>query len=529
MSPLPPPLPTPKKPARRAAGPAKTSLTPSATSIPTLPSIAHLREQLIRGGRSALELLTHCRDSIERLNPTLNALPTLCLDRAQDEAKKIDQALHHERTKKTTRPGLPLGPLAGMPYCAKDIFETAGVRTTYGSPIFQHSIPKKDAAIVARLRQSGAVLIGKSNTPEFAAGSQTFNTIFGATKNPWDLARTCGGSTGGGAVALATQMTVIADGSDLAASLRNPASFCGITGLRPSSHLEPRLQAGLNTFNTLSMVGPLARNIADLREMFLAIFDSAGCAPRAGQRLADWASLRTHQAQSRLAAMPSKRKIRLGWAPDWGGLPLETAVAETLEAAKAELVRHGIELVEGFPQLPDYRQAFLTLRGEYFVHEFNELYQHHRASLKDTVVWNIEQGLALSCEAIAKAHKIRAACLKKVELYMREHNLDALAGATAQVLPFDLDKPFIDEINGHKLDTYVDWLASNFWVTIAGLPAVSLPAGFAPIPHATGGPLGQGRLPVGLQLVGLWGQDLRLLDLAEKIETHLTPLTRSSS
>jgi amidase len=486
-----------------------------APASPRFPSVSDSRKLLAQGKLSAAELLAEHLGTISARNPVLNALPTLCVERALDEAKALDQQLTAQRNKAAAGHARGVGPLAGMVYCAKDMHDTEGVRTTYGSPIFAHRIPKKDAEIVRRIRAAGALLVGKSNTPEFAAGAQTFNQVFGATRNPWDVSRTCGGSTGGGAVALASGMVMLADGSDLSASLRNPASFCGVVGLRPSSHLEPRLQTGLNPFNTLSMVGPMARTVADTRELFLAIFDPQGCQP--DRTLMDWVTLRSRQAATRQQRIPDRggRPLRLGWAPDWGGLPVQHEVAALLKNTRAQLESQGIELVEGFPGLPDYREAFMTLRGEYFVSELSELYQHHRSALKETVVWNIEQGMALTCSEIARAQKTRSITLARVERYMREHDLDGIAGATSQVLPFDLDTPFITEINGKSLDTYIDWVASNFWVAVAGLPAISIPAGL------TTDSVGGSPLPVGLQIVGRWGEDMALLDTAEAIETLL--------
>ena len=472
-------------------------------------TVSAARRLLAAGKTSCKELLADHSATIAARNPTVNALPTLCLERAEQEAARLDKILADQRRGRTSA---GVGPLTGLPYCAKDIFDTEGLRTTYGSTIYSNHVPKKDAEIVRRIRAAGALLIGKSNTPEFAAGSQTFNAVFGATRNPWDLTKTCGGSTGGGAVALATNMVMLADGSDLAASLRNPASFCGVAGLRPSSHLEPRLQSGANPFNTLSMVGPMARNVDDLRELFLAIIDPAGCS--ANRTLSQWVHLRDAQSRERMQMRKAKgkRKLRLGWSPTWGGLPVEHAVTQAMDRCATSLAASGVELIEGFAKLPDVRSAFLTLRGAYFMAEFGELYAHQRSALKDTVIWNIEQGMALSASEIVKAEKVRALARTRIEDFMAQHDLDALAGPTNQVLPFELDTPYITEINGQKLDTYIDWLASNFIFTVAGLPAISIPGGFAsPAP-------GETPLPVGLQLVARWGDDMALLDIAQQLE-----------
>lgn len=474
-------------------------------------SIRQTRRLLAQRKLSALELLQTHERRVASQNPVLNAIPTLCLERAHAEAKAIDKILSGQVSRQR------LGPLTAQPYTAKDMFDTQGVRTTYGSPIFSDRIPEKDAEIVRRIRHAGAVLIGKSNTPEFAAGSQTFNTVFGTTKNPWDLTKTCGGSTGGGAVALATGMVTVADGSDLAASLRNPANFCHVVGLRPSSHLEPRLQTGLNPFNTLSMVGPMARTVEDLREIFLAIFDPYGCAP--DRPLSEWVRIREQQTKTQ-PRWSGRKKLRIGWAPTWGGLPIDHQVAGVMTTIGNHLAGHQIELIEAFPPLPDFRSAFLSLRGEYFVAEFNELLQHHRDRLKDTVIWNIEQGLALKTTDLVRAQKIRHLTRQRLEQFMATHQLDAIAGPCNQVLPFDLNTPYISEINGAPLETYIDWLASNFMVTVAGLPALSLPAGFAK-DRETGCDL-----PVGLQLIGRWSEDLHLMAVAEHLESTMTSISR---
>lgn len=473
--------------------------------------IRQTRRLLAQRKLSALELLQTHERRVASQNPVLNAIPTLCLERAHAEAKAIDKILSGQVSRQR------LGPLTAQPYTAKDMFDTQGVRTTYGSPIFSDRIPEKDAEIVRRIRHAGAVLIGKSNTPEFAAGSQTFNTVFGTTKNPWDLTKTCGGSTGGGAVALATGMVTVADGSDLAASLRNPANFCHVVGLRPSSHLEPRLQTGLNPFNTLSMVGPMARTVEDLREIFLAIFDPNGCAP--DRPLSEWVRIREQQTKTQ-PRWSGRKKLRIGWAPTWGGLPIDHQVAGVMTTIGNHLAGHQIELIEAFPPLPDFRSAFLSLRGEYFVAEFNELLQHHRDRLKDTVIWNIEQGLALKTTELVRAQKIRHLTRQRLEQFMATHQLDAIAGPCNQVLPFDLNTPYISEINGAPLETYIDWLASNFMVTVAGLPALSLPAGFAK-DRETGCDL-----PVGLQLIGRWSEDLHLMAVAEHLESTMTSISR---
>lgn len=478
-----------------------------------MPSIADSRRLMANGQISASELLADAIRQIERHNPAINALPTLCLDRALQEARNLDDQLMPSRRTPTAG---RFGPLTGQPYCAKDLFDTQDVRTTYGSTIFAHHVPDRDDDVVARIRRAGAVLLGKSNTPEFAAGSQTFNRVFGATRNPHDPTRTTGGSTGGGAAALACGMVNVADGSDLAASLRNPASFCGVAGMRASSHLDPRLQPGRDPFNTLSVVGPMARSIADLREIFLAIFDPQGCLPQ--RSLSQWVALRDRQESARIRrrnAWRGGRQLRIGWAPTWDRLAVDAAVSQAMDRFASRAAGAGMTLVEGFPILPDVRSAFLALRGEYFVAELGTLHRQHPGELKDTIVWNIEQGLRLTTAELIEARKIRAATRICIERYMDDHQLDVVAGPTCQVLPFDLQTPYVEQIGETRLETYIDWLASNFFVTVAGLPAISLPCetSMAADTGAT--------LPVGLQLIGRWGADMDLLDAAQVIEETL--------
>lgn len=464
--------------------------------------------------------LAQCLAAIDRFNPAVNALPTL-LPRAQLEeaAQRMDHAL---------RAGEAVGALAGLPYAAKDTHRTAGIRTTRGSPIFADDIPDTNDPIVQHLLDADALLLGKSNTPEFAAGSQTFNPVLGTTRNPWDLGRTVGGSSGGGAAALATGMTVIADGSDLAASLRNPASFCGVAGLRPTSKSHPTMRMHANVFSTLSMVGPMARCIDDLRLVNRAIYS-----PQPRHPIAHWAAaLRAESASKarggRVLAGAARAvggeprqpgSLRVAWSIDCGGtMPVSAPVREALAEAIARLRAAGVQLEEAAPDFDGADECFQTLRGQYFVEMLGELYRTDKARMKDTVVWNVEYGLALGCEQIARATLMRSRVYERVAAFMSRY--DAWLLPTAQVLPFGIDIPYPTEINGRKLDTYIDWLRSCYWISAAGHPAVSMNCGFA----SDGG----APLPVGLQLMGRWDEDESLLDIAETVETILAPMVESS-
>ncbi len=459
--------------------------------------IRQLLAEFARGERSPADILAGCHGAIDRLDQTLNALPTL-----RDRERCLLEA---QATGRSIREGEPVGLLAGLPYVAKDIFDTDGLRTTFGSPIFAERVPGLDAPGVRRLRGAGALLIGKSNTPEFAAGSQTFNTVFGATRNPYDIRRTVGGSSGGAAAALAAGMAVVADGSDLAASLRNPASFCGVVGIRPSTRLDPSLADGPNGFDTLSMIGPLGRTVDDCRLVHTAMFERPTHRPIDG-----W----IRWLESR-PALPAVRGLRLAWSADLGGVPVAEPVRKAFMRGIDTLREAGVSLTEAYPDFSGADSSFLTLRGLYFVEWLGELYRTERARMKDTVVWNIEKGLALDAESIAHAQLLRSNVFRRVAAFMA--HFDAFLLPTAQVLPFPLEQPYPTAIDGVPLDNYIDWLKTCYWVSTSGHPGLSLPCG-----RAVDGD--SAPLPVGLQLVGRWGGDTALFDVAEVVETLLEPL-----
>lgn len=471
-----------------------------------LPPVADLLRDFHTGARTPQTLLQDCFDAIDRLDGEINALPTrVPRERAREAAEQVARAI---------RAGEPVGALAGLPYAAKDTHRTAGIRTTFGSPIFADHVPERNDAVVQRLLDAGAILIAKSNTPEFATGAQTFNPVLGTTRNPHDPRRTSGGSSGGGAAALAAGMTVVADGSDLGGSLRNPAAFCGVAGLRPSSISNPALMPDANGFNTMSTVGAMAPRVADLRWINRAIH-----APMAARPLVEWLSMIDDQAAARRRAAVD-RPLRLACTIDLGGaMPVAAPVRRALQRAFDRLREQAgpgrIELVEAFPDLSEADDCFRVLRAQYFVESFGELYRIGREKMKDTVVWNIEQGLSLTPERIAGATIARTRIFGRVARFLRD--FDAWLLPTAQVLPFPHEMPFPTEIDGKPLATYIDWVKSCYWITVSGHPALSVPAGFEP---ATDDPLAR-PLPVGLQLVGRYGEDEALLDAGERIEALL--------
>jgi amidase len=488
-----------------------------------LPSIATLLRRFHTGESTPADLARACFDVIDRLDSQINALPT----RAARE-QVLEQA---ERAGQAIRSGKPVGSLAGLPYAAKDTHATAGLRTTFGSPIFANNVPDQNDPVVQRLLDAGAILVAKSNTPEFAAGAQTFNPVLGKTVNPWDLRRTAGGSSGGSAAALACGMVAVADGSDLGGSLRNPASFCGVAGLRPSSVADPAMRVSANAFSSLSTVGAMAPRVADLRWVNRAIH-----APSAPRPLAQWLELIDREAAARgqsaagksgadhtgqpTGAKSSQRPLRLAWTIDADGAmpvstPVRRAMQRMLDRLREEAAAGRIELVQAFPDFTGADECFQVLRGEYFVENWGELYGRERARMKDTVVWNIEQGLALDAAQIAAASVTRAVIFARVATFMRDY--DAWLLPTAQVLPFGHDVAYLTEINGEPLKTYIDWLKSCYWITASGHPALSIPGGFETEP---GDPQAV-QLPVGLQLMGRFGADEALLDVGERIEALL--------
>jgi amidase len=462
-----------------------------------LPPIRRLLADFADRRLAPAEVLERCFGAIDRLDGGLNALPT-----RRDRGACLAEA---ERAHRAMLAGEPVGPLAGLPYVAKDVFDTAGLRTTLGSPIFADRVPATDAPCVARLRAAGAVLIAKSNTPEFAAGSQTFNPVLGATRNPHDPGRTVGGSSGGAAAALAAGMTVVADGSDLAASLRNPASFCGVVGMRPTPRPDPTLADGPNAFDALSTVGPLARSVDDCRIVRAAQFE-----PVAPRPIGAWV-----EALAARRPPPEPSALRLAVSADCGGLPLAAPVRAAFERAVAALREAGATLVDACPDFSGADEAFMTLRGLYFVEWLGELHERERARMKDTVVWNIEQGLALDAARIARAQRLRSAVFRRVASFLGE--FDAFLLPTVQVLPFALDVPYPTAIGGVPLVNYVDWLKTCYWISASAHPAISVPCGLARDEDGSA-------LPVGLQLVGRWGRDESLLDVAESVERVLSPL-----
>jgi amidase len=462
-------------------------------------SIRALLSQIATAPGRLRELNLASRSAIQRWNPSVNAI---CTHRAENLIEATIEEIIYRLINDE-----PVGMLAGMPYVAKDIHATSGLKTTRGSTLFKDWVPSHNDTVVQRYLDSDALLIGKTNTPEFAAGSQTFNLIFGATSNPYDASKTVGGSSGGSAAALATGMAILADGSDLAASLRNPAAFCGVVGMRGSSRTDPVLATGLNRFDSLSIVGPMASCVDNLRISNQAIFGDTQ--QREKRPIQHWIEEFDNDANRRAAENP--RCLKIAYSVDGGGkFPVEDAVKEQLLKCIAVLKAQGHDVVEASPNFQGADDCFQTLRGLYFVESFGELYRTHKSELKDTIVWNIEQGLALSSSSIATANRIRSEIFARCADFMAP--IDAWLLPTSQVLPFSIHDPYPKTINGEALVTYIDWLKSCYWITVSGHPAISIPCGLSQC------------LPVGLQIVGHWMQDERLINTAEQIENAIKSL-----
>jgi amidase len=423
---------------------------------------------------------------VERVNPMVNAIVTLAADDALLEADAADAALAR---------GDAVGPLHGLPIAHKDLFVTAGLRTTFGSRVFADHVPSETAVIVERERRAGAITIGKTNTPEFGAGSQTFNEVFGATRNPFDLTKTCGGSSGGAAVALATGMVPIADGSDLGGSLRNPASFCNVVGLRPTPGRVPSWPDATPWF-PFSVAGPMARTVGDVALLLDAIAGPDSRAPLSvgipAEPCAD-------------ALERDLRDVRVAWSPDLGGLPVEPAVTAVLEGQRGVFESLGCSVENDCPDFSGADTAFITWRAWVYDAMFGDTLDRHPGMLKDTVVWNIEAGRALAGHDLANAERARAALYDRVRRFMMDYEFLLLP--VAQVVPFDIDQPYVTEINGEALPTYLDWMKSCYQISVTGLPAISVPCGHTP----------EG-LPVGLQIVGRPFDERGVLQLAHAFE-----------
>jgi amidase len=444
--------------------------------------------QRIRAGElSCRELMQAHLTRIERINPKVNAIVTqIPPEQVLAAAEAADEAL--------TR-GEVTGQLHGLPIAHKDLVPTKDLRTTWGSPIFKDFVPDHDGLIVQRLKKAGAITIGKTNTPEFGAGSQTFNQVFGETLNPYDSTKTCGGSSGGAAVALACGMLPLADGSDMGGSLRNPGNFCNITGFRTSPGRVP-IWPKLVAWSPLSVEGPMARTVKDLALMLSVI---AGPHPYSPISIAEPASLFTRPLDRNF------KDVRIAWSKDLGELPVDPRVTRALEDQRHVFEDLGCIVEEDQPDFADADEIFKVWRAWNFELAFADLLKSKRALIKDSVIWNIEQGQKLTGPQIGRAEVKRTELYHRVREFMQTHEF--LICPVNQVPPFDISQRWVQNIDGVKMDTYIDWMKSCYYITVTGLPAISVPCGFTP----------EG-LPVGMQIVGRHRDDFGVLQMAHAFE-----------
>jgi amidase len=442
---------------------------------------------LRKGEVTPHDLLDALEKRIAAVDGAVNALPTLCFDRARAHADKLMK-----------RPAGERGPLAGLPVPIKDLAGVAGVRSTQGSPVFANTIPDKSNILVENLEANGGIVYAKSNTPEFGAGANTFNEVFGATLNPWNTSRSAAGSSGGAAVALATGMAWVAHGSDMGGSLRNPASFCGVVGMRPSIGRVAKTPEE-HVDGTLSVEGPMARNVEDLALLFDAML---------GEHPGDPLSLPAPASSFQTAAASGWRPRRVAYSEDLGITPVDPEVAAITRAAAGKLADAGIPVEEAHPDLSEAHECFQVLRALSFAVKRAKLLREHRDLLKPEVIWNIEKGLALKAEDIVKAQHQRLALTNRMLVFFDKYDL-LLCPATI-VPAFPIEQRYLAECAGKKFDNYVEWLAIAYAITLACCPALSLPCGFT-----------SETLPVGIQIVAPPRAEARVLAGAQLLEDML--------
>jgi len=445
--------------------------------------------RLLRSGAvSPVDLVQASLARIEATDGVLNAVPTRCAERALAHASRLADAKPAE--------GHEHAWLGGLPIAVKDLNDVEGVRTTYGSPLFADHVPDGSDAMVQTLEANGAIVVGKANTPEFGHGANTFNEVFGKTRNPWNTAMTCGGSSGGSAVAVATGQAWLATGSDLGCSLRIPAAFCSVVGLRPSPGRVARSRVRL-PFDNLWVQGPMARNVGDVALMLDAM---AGARPEDPIAIPEPSTPFVDAVDRPIAPR------RVAYSRDLNGLtPVAREVAEICAAAVARFSEIGAVVEEGCPDLRDARPIFRVLRANQFVGDLGPIVDANRERVRREVIWNMDLGKKVTAEELADAERRRGQLYRRAAAFFDHYDL--LVTPAAIVAPFAVDIRALDEVEGVKLDNYYEWYSIAYAITLTSLPAISLPCGFT----TTG-------LPVGLQLVGPPRGEARLLGAARMME-----------
>tara|TARA_A100001037_G_scaffold279449_1_gene281295 strand:- start:3039 stop:4463 length:1425 start_codon:yes stop_codon:yes gene_type:complete len=436
---------------------------------------------------SPLEMIDAAVERINETNDAVNSLPTLAIERAKAHAKTLMQSRISD--------DIPPGYLYGLPIAVKDLKDVKGVLSTKGSPIFANHIPSKSDYLVENIEAKGGIILAKSNTPEFGAGANTFNEVFGKTRNPWDTRKTCGGSSGGAAVSLATGQVWLATGSDLGGSLRIPASFCSVVGLRPTPGRVPHGPKDL-PFASLSVEGPMGRTVGDV-----ALFLDT----QAGKSLIDPISFAAPNTPYVQAIEKPTAPAKIGYSHDLGIAPVDQEVRDICARSMQIFEKAGSAIFEAHPNLDDAEDIFQTLRAAQFAASYKKHLDENRELLKPEVIWNIEKGLELSIEDINNAELARGA------LYLRTldffSSYDLLACPAVVVPPFDVEQRYVTEAGGKEFNTYVSWLVMSFALTLTACPSISVPCGFT----------SEG-LPVGLQLMAPRGDEALLLSVASFFE-----------
>jgi len=447
-------------------------------------SALELAARIRRKELSAREVLAAHLTRIERLNPKVNAIITLVADRAMTDAARADEL---------TARGGPLGVLHGLPVAHKDLVDTAGIRTTRGSLFYRDHVPEHDALIVTRIRAAGAITCGKTNTPEFGAGSQTFNRVFGSTRNPYDTTKTCGGSSGGAAVALACGMLPIADGSDTGGSLRNPAAFCNIVGFRTS---PGRVASESTAWSPLSVSGPMARSVADV-----ALFLSAIAGPNRQNPL----SIDEDGARFRERLVRSFKGVRVAWWKGLGGIPFEPEIRAVIDRNRKVFETLGCTVIDDEPDFAGVDQAFPALRFSANHPRYAPLIRDRAEWVKDTIKYEVAEAERMTSADIGRALARQTQMYDQSRQFFERYDYFVLP--VTQVAPFDVNVPYPTEIAGQPMATYIDWMRSCWYVSFMANPAISVPAGFT-----------SSGLPVGIQIVGRHRDDWRVLQLAYAFE-----------
>lgn len=459
-------------------------------------STRELAARIASGGLSAREALIDQLARIDSVNPALNAIVTRDDERAYEHAERADASQAR---------GEPLGLLHGVPLTHKESTDTAGLRTTRGSPLLADNVPAADALIINRLHAAGVVMSGKSNVPEFTAGSHTFNPLFGTTVNPYDTTKSAAGSSGGAAAAIAAGIQASGDGSDMGGSLRTPGSFNNIVGLRPTNGRIPHALPA-DPWKWLAQPGFMARTVSDVALLMAAASGPAAGAPQSIQEPGsvflreEFSPQAHHEPGSALAG------LRVGFSTDLGGLiPVESVVADVVDNASDVFAGADAEIDDVVPDLRDADEVFRVVRALDFVSDYRHFVRDRRAQVKDAVIWNTEMGLALTVEEIISAEEARVRLQASIEEFFAHHDLLVLT--TSQVAPFDAGIEYPLEIDGTPMHDYLEWMRASTIISATGCPAVSVPGGFTP-----------NGLPVGVQLVAAPGRDVELLLMAQGFE-----------